>query len=207
LLFSKLLATNENPLWTTFSPKELGQIGLFLDGPVHLLLLLFGFCSILRAYHRAGVLRVPLNPGEWGLVLCFGVYTSCETVQAGLSMVSGRMSGLQDFANATNDPLLLLLLLGVISLNRSVRNLGSENVGKSWVAFLVAICLISMGNMIEWAANSGYTNYQLGNLNWYISFVAIAAFAIAADFQLAAMGRTADFAGARSAYGVPAAMR
>lgn len=206
-MFSKLLATPAHPLWSSLSQKELYQFGLLLDGPMHMLLLLCGFGCILRAYHRAGIMSLRFGVGGWSLLLCVGAYTLCEGSQVTLAFASGKLATLQDFLRATTDPLLLPLLVAVLTLQRSVRNLGSEYVARSWAAFLGAICLVSLGDMVAWAAGYGYLEYHLASLGWYIWFLAGAGYAVAAALQLEAMGRTAACAWDRQASGPHAATR
>ena len=196
---SKLLATQTIPSW-----MELHQFGMFLDGPLRMLLLLAGFCSILRAYHRAGIVRTRFSGAGWILVLSIGMYTLCEGVQITLAFVLGKLSTVLDMLNATNDPLLVMLLISVLILRRSVRNLGSEFVENSWGAFLGTIGLVAIGDMVAWALNYGYLNANLAPAGWGLLFLSSAGYAAAAAYQLEAMGRTVDVA-ARKTSDAPAA--
>jgi hypothetical protein len=199
-VFAKLLATQGNPSWT-----ELHQFGTFLDGPLRMLLLLGGFCSILRAYHRAGIVRTRFSGAGWILVISIATYTLCEGVQITLGFVLGRLSTLLDMLNATNDPLLVMLLIVVLILRRSVRNLGSEFVENSWGAFLGTIGLVAIGDMVAWALHYGYLNGHMAPAAWGLWFLSAAGYVAAAAYQLEGMGRTVDVVAARKPSDAPAA--
>lgn len=203
-IFSKLLATHSNPLWPSVPPPDLLQFGLFLAGPMQMAVLACGLFSILRQYHRAGILTFRLIAADYWLLAAVGSYTLCETWQVALAINSGRLWSLRDFLQATNDPLLLLLLAAVMVLRRSVHNIGGKHVARSWSALIGAFGLISLGNMIGWGVSYGYLPLLVASVGWHIWFVAGASYALTGVFQLQAMGRTAGCVDSTKVCDVPA---
>jgi hypothetical protein len=191
--FSKLLATHTNPLWSQVQPLALSQFGLFLSGPMRLALLALGMYSIVRAYHRAGIMTFRFSLIESALLACLTWYTICENIQGILARrVDGQWT-LQYFIQSSNDPLLLMVLIAVLLLRRSVRNLGGRYVERCWTAMAWGFGLIFLGNIATWALNSGYLSLRVTSIGWNIWFLAAAGFPLACAFQLHAMVKTAEF--------------
>jgi hypothetical protein len=203
LLFSKLLAAHENPLWRSVQPIALFQFGQFLSGPLRLGIMACALFSVLRAYHRAGILTVRLRISEWTVLAFLGFYTVCENVQAVLiRSVDGQWSP-QFFIASATDPLLLVVLAAALLLRRSVHNLGGRYLERCWAAMAAAFGLTFLGNITTWALNSGYFSLRVTSIGWNLWFLAGAALPLAYAFQLHAMVRTAEFADNHVANGAP----
>jgi hypothetical protein len=191
-IFSKLLATHPNPLWSSVRPQDLHQFGLLLGGPLEFVLLGCGMFSVLRAYHRAGIMTHVLSTGEYVLLACTAAYTLCESTQVVMSIRAGVPWSLQDCIKATNDPLLLVLLGAALVLRRSVYNFGDKGFSRCWTAMVCAISFVFAGNMIDWATAYQYLPHQMTWIGWHVWFVSSASYALGCAFQLQAMGRASE---------------
>jgi hypothetical protein len=203
-IFSKLLATQPNPLWDFFLPEQLHQLGLFVGGPLEMLLLGGGLLSIVHAYHRAGIVTFDLSTSELLLLASAMAYTLCANIQADAAIHSGMIWTLQDSMKVSIDPLLLVLLGAAMVLRRSVQNLGEKGLARCWSAMVWAICLIFVGDMIHWATTYHLLPAQIGSIGWHVWFVSGTFYALACAFQLQAMEKTAECIG-RKGQGATAA--
>jgi hypothetical protein len=190
-IFSKLIA-HASPAWGSLDGNQVREFGLFLGGPLTMVLMAWGFGSILRAYHRAGILNRRWTALDWMLFAPIGAYTLAEGAQVVAAILDGRLRTMHDFIQAANDPLLLMLLAGAILLRNSVRKLGIPSVGRCWGAFQAAICLTSLGDMLLWGFNDLFLPMPLASIGWYVWFLSGACYALAPAFQLEAMAKTAD---------------
>jgi Putative zinc-finger len=203
-IFGKLLATQPNPLWNFFIPEQLHQFGLFMGGPLEMLLLGGGLLSIVHAYHRAGIITFDLSTPELLLLASAMAYTLCANIQADAAIHSGMIWTLQDSMKVSLDPLLLVLLGAAMVLRRSVQNLGEKALARCWSAMVWAICLIFVGDMIHWATTYHLLPAQIGSIGWHVWFVSGTSYALACAFQLQAMEKTAECIGARQSHSAAA---
>ena len=91
-----------------------------------------------------------------------------------------------------SDPLLALLLVQAVLVQRSVIRIGQGLLTKCWGMFVVGIVTTSLGDVAIWANNHNFLPESLTALSWYIWFIPAAAFASAPAYQLAAMSSTRD---------------
>jgi hypothetical protein len=193
LIVSKLLATRPNSVWLDGYGPILYQFGQFLAGPLRLVLLACGLLSILRAFYRAGILTLRFRLWEYAILACLGSYTLVENVQAAAVRNAGGLWSLSGVIESLNDPLLLFVLLAVLLVRRSARDLGGRYLTHCWTAMAWAFGMIFLGNITTWAFSYSYLPLWLTSIGWNVWFLAGAGFPLACSFQLQAMGRTAEW--------------
>jgi hypothetical protein len=167
---------------------ELRKIGLLIGGPMHMLLLAFGFGFVLAAYRKAEMLG-RFRFLDW-MILAGGVFFSLHLV-SDWPLWQGQASKIEILARIqwSSDPLLALLLGEALLLRRSALRLGGGLIADCWSGYAVAAIFTLLGDVGLWLFNYSYLPWPLSSIVWYIWIPAAAAFAFAPACQAAAMLR------------------
>jgi len=163
---------------------NLGQMGLFVGGPLSMAFLAIGLGRVLQTQRRFW-LRGPLTLGDRVLLVLIIAFSVSQLV-INLSLLGGHPSP-GAVLLWLSDPLLALLLIEAVLVRRAVVRIGQGLLAKCWGMFVMAIVTTSLGDAAIWANNHDLLSKRLTALSWYIWFVAAAAFASAPAYQLAAI--------------------
>jgi len=174
------------PTWDVQAAASLRELGLLVNGPIHMLLLAAGLSLVLRLYKRLRIL-VGLEAIDYLLLALVLAFTLSQGYQ-----IFHVVSQSHDPVTLTavlkwlTDPLLSCLLVEAVLIRRAVVNMGWGLISKSWGAYTAAIFLTSVADMGMWADDYGYIRWQVGALTWYLWFIVAAAYALAPAYQLQA---------------------
>jgi hypothetical protein len=180
-----------NPLFWTGSPDLarvawLRGIGHTIAGPFWIVLLVSALFVAWRAYKIAGV-RQTLKPIDWAAAVLCGAYAVVQLRQVAGAIQSGKQMTVQGTLDLVNDPLLCVLAVLSILIQRSVRGMGTGLLARCWGSFVAGILLTTAGNIGTWATNYGYITRPYAGLVWYIWFPAAAAFVLGPLYQYIAV--------------------
>jgi len=164
----------------------LRDVGLVLGGVCRFAPLAAGLFFVLRLYRSAGLL------GRFAVVdiillLVFAGYVVGEARELLGALSPVRRLGVREALNLPVDPLLWLLLGEALLLYRSIQSTGMGWIPRGWAAFATGIFLVLLGNLVQFAARTGYLPFPWNALEWYLWVPAEAAFVLAPAYQYIAM--------------------
>jgi hypothetical protein len=197
-VFSKILNSDTylNPIYLLFGPQDksfyslLEKFGLFVSGPLNMIVLAWGLFLMLRTLRRLGYLY-RLRALDYALIVAVPAFTIRQIYEIIIWIQTPQAT--YDLAKAlmwSSDPLLSILILEAIMIRRSAIETGYGLLAKSWTAFAMGIFLTSLGNIGIWATtNHYYIPWPYSSFTWYIWFFASAAFALGPAYQVEAFRR------------------
>ena len=172
------------------------QVGVLAGGTIRFTLLTVALWNVLRMYRRSGLLA-RLEAMDWVALAGIAVYVWMEVRETGLAIRAGMRPPLGMVLGWPTDPLLLGLFAEALLLYRSARQMRPGLIGKCWQSIAIGTFLVTLGNVLLWAARSSYLPWPWSALEWYVWLPAEAAFAMAPLYQLQAVYA------ARSSHRVP----
>jgi hypothetical protein len=195
-LMSELLGVRSrlNPLmlWPADLPPGLFDglraLGLTVGGPLRWLFLAGGLFLVLRVYFRSGLLG-RLKQTDWLLAAAGTAYLVLEAAGVIAALRTGKVFSLRQQINWLNDPLVLVLLMEAILIQRSLLASGWGLVGRCWGSYMLAIALTCVGDLGIWAKAYGYAPWPAEAVGWHIWFVASALFVLGPAYQWEAARR------------------
>jgi hypothetical protein len=197
-IFSKILIgdTYLNPIYWLFGSQDqsfysmLKNFGLFISGPLNMIVLAWGLFLMLRALRRLGFL-FRLRTLDYLLISAVAAFTIRQIYEIIVWIQTPHAT--YDMAKAlmwSSDPLLSILILEAIIIRRSAVETGYGLLAKSWTAFAVGIFLTSLGDIGLWATtNHYYIPWPYSSFTWCIWFLASAAYALGPAYQVEAYRR------------------
>ncbi len=167
------------------SSVEVNRFGIFLGGPVRIVVLGCALAAVLEIYRQAG-LPPHLKILDWVLVLSVTVLTFREMRELALAVQQSKPLGVYHSFHWLNDPLLTLLLAEAVVVRRCVLQMGSGLIARCWGALTAGIFFTTLGDIWAWFCASGTLAAPLNGVTWYLWFFAGAAFALAPAYQVEA---------------------
>ena len=165
------------------------ELGLTISSPLTAALLGAGLFVVLRLYRKVGLLRRP-NWGDAVPLAIVGLFLASQT-WAGVRRLMAVKSA-EPLLTGTGwiiAPLVGLLLLEAVLLNRAVRSMEGGLIGSCWGAYVSAILLTAIGDIGVWAMSSSYAQPQYSYLNTLVWFMASIAYALGPAHQIEAVMR------------------
>jgi hypothetical protein len=161
-----------------------------VSGPVQMLLFGAGLLVALRVLWRSGFAARP-SLSDWAL-----------TVAVAAAFAIGHRTG-DDAVALAGRVILCVLFLETLVLRRSVARMGRGLVAKCWSAFAIAVFVTVIGEAALGALVRFAPAWPAAGFEWYSSFLAAAALALAPAYQVAAQRRATQRGTGKNA-GAPA---
>jgi hypothetical protein len=181
-----------NPLYVLHRPllkatqAHLAAVGLFIGGPVQMVILGGGLIIVFRLCRRFAT-RLKIKLVDWLILGFVGAYAvNVAYVVVRLRWGARPAPGFSEVMNWANDPLLCVLLFFTFFLRRSLVQMGWGFVTKCWGAYVVAILGTSVASMGMWLANFGILPYPESAILWYVWPIIYAAYALGPTYQVEA---------------------
>jgi len=191
---SQLLDTESflNPVYILWGPRSsyfyqtCQNFGLVISGPLSMAVLAVGLFLILRVLRRLDILA-RLRPLDYLLIIAVAAFTIRQAYEiTGAIKATPPPYDLYKVLGWSSDPLLSILLFEAILIRRSAIETGWGLLAKSWGAFSLAIFLTLFGDLGIWVTWHNYLPYPYTSINWYVWFLASAAFALGPAYQVEA---------------------
>jgi hypothetical protein len=172
--------------WLRAAQTHLAPAGMFIGGPLHMVVLgggLFIAFRLCRRFETHGKIKLV----DWvilGLVAAYALLVAYVIVW--LRWGARPAPGFTEVMDWANDPLLCALLFFAFFLRRSLVQMGWGFVTKCWGAYVVAILGTSVASMGTWLAAFGILPYPHRAILWYVWPIIYAAYALGPTYQVEA---------------------
>ncbi len=193
-LFSQIFDTtsNLNPVHLVLGPQDshfyqtCQNFGLLISGPVSMAVLAAGLFLVLRILRRVDLLA-RLRPLDYVLISAVAAFTLRQLYEiVGMVRTAPQAHDIYTMLGWASDPLLSILLIEAILIRRSAIETGWGLLAKSWGAFSLAIFLTLLGDIGIWVTWHNYLPYPYNSINWYVWFLASAAYVLGPAYQVEA---------------------
>ena len=165
----------------------LREMGSAFGGPLSMVLMAAGLLVVVGLYKKVGLLRRP-SGSDWIPLCLVGLFIAGQLVEfARWNATLREPATILKWISWTTAPLLGLLLLEALLLQRAIVNSGGGLIARCWRAYAAAIFLTSVGNAGTWAVNSGLLNWSYHYFNAFIWVLAAIAFALGPAHQIEAI--------------------
>jgi hypothetical protein len=176
----------------SFRPGDLSALrdtGIVFNGPLAMAFLAAGLACILRLTIRLQILR-SVSKFDRVLICLILLFTANQLRDIGHVLKSGlAWPGAAQALLWFSDPLLSVLLIQVVLVRRTVRNMGHGLIGACWTMMALGVVFTSLGDVFLWATNYGYLPQILVPITWFVWFFPVTAYATAPCFQIEATRR------------------
>ena len=162
------------------------KAGVLAGGTIRFTLLTAALWNVLRIYRQSGLLP-RFEAMDWVVLAGIALYVGLETRETVLAIRAGMRPPLGMVLGWPTDLLLLGLSAEALLLYRSARQMRPGLIGKCWQSIAIGTFLVTLGNVLLWAARSSYLPWPWSALEWYVWLPAEAAFALAPLYQLQAV--------------------
>jgi hypothetical protein len=159
------------------------RAGLTVGGPLRCAILAIGLGFVVRAALRSGLLP-RLTATDAAMVLASGVFAVLQLHEA--THYGDREYSVHEIAGFATDPLLTVLLAEALLTRRLLRNLGWERLARCWTAVAAGSALTTLGDIGIWASWHNFLPWPWSATQWFVWFLASAAFALGPACQLQA---------------------